>query len=176
MVRYSVFLNKSVIIGTVHNDPNSKKLINKLMSEQAYDFYLLELNKNNKKFIERNKIYFSEFYEICKSKPDKIKLIDISYTKELQNYAILKKESNYSKELLSYELDRYFFFKLCDYINTSNIDKNFLSSKLHESYFYKSHILKREEHMLNEIKRFSNYKILVVIGEYHYDYIITQLL
>ena len=79
--------NNSVIIGTIHNYPESFNQVQIIMRKEKYDYYLIELNRDNFNFIKRNRVYFSEFYPVITGVIEKkIVLIDTSPEVSLKNY------------------------------------------------------------------------------------------
>ena len=189
------FLNNSIMIGVTHNHFKSKKLIVDTCSKINFDFILLELNQTNYNFIIKNNVFISEFYDLITKGlgsttqfANKIKLIDFEISKEITIYDKIKQEFKSKREERFFTKrdsfnfhNNYLFFKLHDsffsYLNEFVYDKVYTLQKLTNTFFYEVHYRKREEHFLQEIKKYENNrnKILAVVGQYHFEQMENKL-
>jgi hypothetical protein len=171
MVRIKSFGKQSILAGLTHNDSISKKFVDRIFKTEMFDYYLVELNLTNKAFIEKNKLYISEFYTLCiQADPMKLKLIDMELKDEVGINS--KRACKFEDTIISYELEKFIFFKLCNNINTLGS----FSEDLQKFGFFNTHIVKREEYMLTQINKYIQNKVLIIVGDYHFDYISTNLI
>jgi pheromone shutdown protein TraB len=170
MIKYTRLRNGSRLIGTIHNHPLSFEYINSIVQLEKFDFYLLELNKDNYRFLLKNKISISEFYPIIsRVKKQQVKLIDVQEQKEIRYYC--KNSKHFYDHYLNYRLNKFIFYKISNYFpDISNIDGS-LFSKSFLGNVYQSHIKYREKCMIEEIQKYLSCKILIIVGLSHFDVI-----
>lgn len=165
--------SKGLLIGVTHNDKISTLFTTMALEweneiRNKFDFYLIELNKDNYNFIEKNKFENSEFYPIISSVPrNKIVLLDIELKKEI-GYEI----NSYPIDFVNYRLDKYLYYKMRNYltkINRNHIEITFNNSAL--SDFHSKHILKREQHFITEISEYitKDNRLLIIVGLSHFE-------
>jgi len=191
-------LNKSILLGVTHNTKESVNLVNDICAKNTFDYFLLELNFSNYIFIKKNKLYFSEFYKLITNvnynyeiiNRSKTKLIDYNIETELKLYNSLTKQNlnnttiytNYTKNIntnsyslhnnyLFHKLHSYYFSKLYSLVNFDKVSMN----NLEKTAFYVIHYEKRENKFIEEINKYKDYKILVVVGNYHFDQIKNKI-
>jgi pheromone shutdown protein TraB len=157
------FNKNSYLIGCIHNSNESRNFIKKILNSKTFDYYLLELNKDNLNFIMNNNFHFSEFYQIINTiHKAKIKLIDIDYKTELKHY-----NTDILYQYITHELAKYTFYYMHDMLEEDLM-------RYHP--IYNTHIKLREEYMLSQIRNYKDKDILTVVGLYHFDYIYSNLL
>lgn len=166
MIKYKNYGEKIILLGTVHNEKECLDYVKYLIRNKKFDYYLLELNYWNYNFILKNKFYFSEFYPIITDKNipfEKIKLIDMSIEQELKNTEI--NDSNFFINYLNLKLDLFLYYKLKNSLN----DKDYLfqNSKIFNKIVIKN-INNREDYMINNIQKYIDHKILIIVGQNHF--------
>ncbi len=162
----------SLLIGTIHNCSKSKEFISFFLSQtqHKFDFYVLELNKNNFLFIKENKIKISEFFEFTNENisKDKLVLIDMSLENQVKTYSGIKIKNKISKDIfvdfLSFKLEKFLYYKI------KNIDYRLSFNQFPSvKYFHHSHIDCREDFMKQELKKLNNKNNLIVVGINHFE-------
>ena len=170
--------NNSVIIGTIHNYPESFNQVQIIMRKEKYDYYLIELNRDNFNFIKRNRVYFSEFYPVITGVIEKkIVLIDTSPEVSLKNYNNNKGNYDLFEKYISYKYNKLYYLYI-NYIFKKHKDESniaLLKSFYVDHHFTKIFIKERELNMINMIKQYSEYKICVIVGRNHFDIILNQV-
>jgi hypothetical protein len=155
----------SLLLGLVHNDKLSLDYVKMLLNEQNFEYFFVELNKENYNFIKKNKFFISEFYPIF-TKSRNIELIDLNLQKEIK---YLYGTNNTYENLLQYKLDRMIYFKLRQILYHNNLEEglNYYNTK----HFHLGHILYREAYMIQKIKSKLNPEIrnLILVGLSHFE-------
>jgi hypothetical protein len=178
-VKYFEF-SKGLLAGVTHNNIKSLQFISTVLdwedfTKNPFDFYLLELSRDNYNFIQKNKLNISEFYHLinCRSK-DKIVLLDINLKNEVLLY---KKDnrSNYYLDFMSFKLDKFLYYKMRNYLAKLNKVDLIFNHQTNNclSYLHSTHILKREEHFINLIKSYleRDKKLFIMVGIAHFEII-----
>ena len=165
MIPSMIIRKNSRIIGCIHNSIQTRKFISNILLKENYDYYLIELNKQNYDFIKKNNFHYSEFYDIITTIPNsKVKLIDMNYEREISLYSNSK---NVYNDIINYEYDKYILYKLFDEVYDLNL--------IEKLKIYQCHIKQREDYMIKKIQEYNKYKILILVGKYHYEYILNKL-
>jgi hypothetical protein len=186
----------SYLIGVTHNSNESRNYINKLLNENKnrFNYFIIELNKDNYHFILKNNFHISEYYQIIKlnnKNRENIILCDVSIEKEVEMYYNYKYNNQNNKlkrqisvsisnlefydNFISYKLSKFLFYKMTNILPVcqSNIHK--LPSPSLTS-FYHNHILYREKHMNSVINRYkNNNNILIIVGYNHFESVVQLL-
>lgn len=168
----------SVIIGTLHNTEESLKFIDDFVTMEKFDYFLIELNRDNFSFIRRNQVYFSEFFPVINGFNDnKIVLIDSGLEVLLINYkAHINSQESLFDIYLSYRYNKHYYNTLHNIMKHQNeIKSNPLKSFYAEHPLKKVYIDERESNMLRIIRQYTAYKICVIVGRNHFPFLFNEL-
>jgi hypothetical protein len=178
-VKYFEF-SKGLLAGVTHNKINSLEFISIVLdwerfTKNSFDYYLLELNRDNYNFIEKNKLNISEFYHVIKSRTkEKIVLFDMAVKTEVSLYKDYTKRDFYI-DYLNFKLDKFLYYKMRNYLAKYNkVDSIFnYQTNYFLSHFHFTHILKREEHFIEEIKKYldQDKTLFIMVGTAHFEII-----
>ena len=180
----------SILLGVTANSKPCRIMVNKILKESNFDYYLLQLNPALLFFIEKNQYYFSSYYQIIRD-VDRKKIVCIDLTKEREINIFSKhakeKESNLSSRkfdgmnAISYLMNKKLYNDINDSVYASidglhdlDLEKYSLIVK----NFHQVHIKERENHMIDVINEYHNElnKLFIVVGINHFNNIAHNLI